>query len=164
MFYATQLFAVLGQSGDAALLSTAIVGAVNVGSTIIAIVLVDRSVCMSILLLLLMHGSTAVLPRLYVLHVHCQAAIQLVDVLLFALMAVLYTSSVVVLFEHRPALLNNMQLIYCMCTVKQRFNLLLFALICVFYTSNGVALLEHRPALLNNMQLILCVRTRLVGT
>lgn len=47
MFYATQLFAVLGQSGDAALLSTAIVGAVNVGSTIIAIILVDRSVCMS---------------------------------------------------------------------------------------------------------------------
>lgn len=46
MFYATQLFAVLGQSGDAALLSTAIVGAVNVGSTLIAIILVDRSVCM----------------------------------------------------------------------------------------------------------------------
>lgn len=79
MFYATQLFAVLGQSGDAALLSTAIVGAVNVGSTIIAIVLVDRSVCVSILLLLLMHGSSAVLHLLYVLHVHCQAAIQLVE-------------------------------------------------------------------------------------
>ena len=44
MFYATQLFAVLGQSGNAALLSTAIVGAVNVGSTIIAIILVDRLV------------------------------------------------------------------------------------------------------------------------
>ena len=44
MFYATQLFAVLGQGQKAALLSTAIVGAVNVGSTIIAIVLVDRSV------------------------------------------------------------------------------------------------------------------------
>ena len=73
MFYATQLFAVLGQSGDAALLSTAIVGAVNVGSTLIAIILVDRSVCMpnqlkaSCHLLLLMHGLTAglhLLPRM----------------------------------------------------------------------------------------------------
>ncbi|KAL3148694.1 species-specific tRNA processing [Trebouxia sp. C0009 RCD-2024] len=42
MFYATQLFAVLGQDAKASLLSTAIVGAVNVGSTIIAIILVDR--------------------------------------------------------------------------------------------------------------------------
>lgn len=47
MFYATQLFAVLGQDAKASLLSTAIVGAVNVGSTIIAIILVDRSVCMT---------------------------------------------------------------------------------------------------------------------
>lgn len=47
MFYATQLFAVLGQDAKASLLSTAIVGAVNVGSTIIAIILVDRSVRMS---------------------------------------------------------------------------------------------------------------------
>lgn len=70
MFYATQLFAVLGQSGDAALLSTAIVGAVNVGSTIIAIVLVDRSVCVSLLLFLLMHGLTVLLPLLYTLHAH----------------------------------------------------------------------------------------------
>lgn len=47
MFYATQLFAVLGQDAKASLLSTAIVGAVNVGSTIIAIILVDRLVHMS---------------------------------------------------------------------------------------------------------------------
>ena len=42
MFYATQLFVVLGQGAKSSLLNTAIVGAVNVGSTIIAIVLVDR--------------------------------------------------------------------------------------------------------------------------
>ena len=45
MFYATQLFNVLGQGAKSSLLNTAIVGAVNVGSTIVAIVLVDRSVC-----------------------------------------------------------------------------------------------------------------------
>ena len=44
MFYATQLFNVLGDGANAALLDTAIIGAVNVGSTIIAILLVDRSV------------------------------------------------------------------------------------------------------------------------
>ena len=44
MFYATQLFDVLGDGANAALLDTAIIGAVNVGSTIIAILLVDRSV------------------------------------------------------------------------------------------------------------------------
>ena len=42
MFYATQLFNVLGDGANAALLNTAIVGAVNVGSTILAIILVDR--------------------------------------------------------------------------------------------------------------------------
>ena len=42
MFYATQLFDVLGYGQNAALLNTAIIGAVNVGSTILAIVLVDR--------------------------------------------------------------------------------------------------------------------------
>ena len=42
MFYATQLFDVLGYGANASLLNTAIIGAVNVGSTIIAIVLVDR--------------------------------------------------------------------------------------------------------------------------
>ena len=42
MFYATQLFSVLGDGANAALLNTAIVGAVNVGSTILAIILVDR--------------------------------------------------------------------------------------------------------------------------
>ena len=42
MFYATQLFDVLGEGAKSSLLNTAIVGAVNVGSTIIAIVLVDR--------------------------------------------------------------------------------------------------------------------------
>jgi sugar porter (SP) family MFS transporter len=42
MFYASQLFVVLGAGTNAALLNTAIIGAVNVGSTIIAIVLVDR--------------------------------------------------------------------------------------------------------------------------
>ncbi|DBA92500.1 hypothetical protein WJX77_003482 [Trebouxia sp. C0004] len=42
MFYATQLFDVLGDGANAALLNTAIIGAVNVGSTILAIVLVDR--------------------------------------------------------------------------------------------------------------------------
>ena len=43
MFYATELFDVLGDGANSALLDTAIVGAVNVGSTILAIVLVDRS-------------------------------------------------------------------------------------------------------------------------
>ena len=42
MFYAAQLFDVLGYGQDASLLNTAIVGAVNVGSTILAIILVDR--------------------------------------------------------------------------------------------------------------------------
>jgi sugar porter (SP) family MFS transporter len=42
MFYASQLFVVLGAGQNAALLNTAIIGAVNVGSTIIAIILVDR--------------------------------------------------------------------------------------------------------------------------
>ena len=42
MFYATQLFDVLGDGSNSALLDTAIIGAVNVGSTILAIVLVDR--------------------------------------------------------------------------------------------------------------------------
>ena len=42
MFYATQLFDVLGDGANAALLDTAIIGAVNVGSTILAIILVDR--------------------------------------------------------------------------------------------------------------------------
>ena len=42
MFYASQLFVVLGAGQNSALLNTAIIGAVNVGSTIAAIVLVDR--------------------------------------------------------------------------------------------------------------------------
>lgn len=41
MFYAPQLFATIG-SGDAALLNTVIIGAVNVASTFVAIVLVDK--------------------------------------------------------------------------------------------------------------------------
>ena len=56
MFYATELFDVLGDGANSALLDTAIVGAVNVGSTILAIVLVDRytlhpvqaGICMSV--------------------------------------------------------------------------------------------------------------------
>ena len=46
MFYATELFDVLGDGANSALLDTAIVGAVNVGSTILAIVLVDRYLAM----------------------------------------------------------------------------------------------------------------------
>ncbi|KAL0044379.1 hypothetical protein WJX82_003170 [Trebouxia sp. C0006] len=42
MFYATELFNVLGDGANSALLDTAIVAAVNMGSTILAIVLVDR--------------------------------------------------------------------------------------------------------------------------
>jgi sugar porter (SP) family MFS transporter len=42
MFYAPQLFQAAGQGADAALLSTVITGAVNVGSTVVAIILVDR--------------------------------------------------------------------------------------------------------------------------
>ena len=42
MFYATQLFDVLGYGQKASLLNTAIIGAVNVGSTILAIIIVDR--------------------------------------------------------------------------------------------------------------------------
>ena len=45
MFYASQLFVVLGAGQNSALLNTAIIGAVNVGSTIAAIVLVDRCGC-----------------------------------------------------------------------------------------------------------------------
>lgn len=41
MFYAPQLFATLG-SADAALLNTVIIGAVNVGATFVAILVVDR--------------------------------------------------------------------------------------------------------------------------
>lgn len=41
-FYAPQLFQAAGQAGDAALLSTVITGAVNVGSTFVAIAMVDR--------------------------------------------------------------------------------------------------------------------------
>lgn len=41
-FYAPQLFQAAGQGADAALLSTVITGAVNVGSTVVAILLVDR--------------------------------------------------------------------------------------------------------------------------
>ncbi len=47
MFYATELFDVLGDGANSALLDTAIVGAVNVGSTILAIVLVDRYAVLS---------------------------------------------------------------------------------------------------------------------
>lgn len=42
MFYAPQLFEAAGQGGSDALLSTVITGAVNVGSTLVAIALVDR--------------------------------------------------------------------------------------------------------------------------
>jgi len=42
MFYAPQLFQAAGQAADAALLSSVITGAVNVGSTVMAILLVDR--------------------------------------------------------------------------------------------------------------------------
>ena len=42
MFYASQLFVVLGAGQNSALLNTAIIGAVNVGSTLAAIILVDR--------------------------------------------------------------------------------------------------------------------------
>jgi MFS family permease len=42
MFYAPQLFQAAGHSAESALLSTVITGAVNVGSTFVAIILVDR--------------------------------------------------------------------------------------------------------------------------
>jgi len=42
MFYAPQLFESVGHSADDALLSTVITGAVNVASTVVAIVIVDR--------------------------------------------------------------------------------------------------------------------------
>lgn len=42
MFYAPQLFQAAGQGADAALLSTVITGAVNVASTVVAIIFVDR--------------------------------------------------------------------------------------------------------------------------
>ena len=42
MFYAPQLFESVGHSADDALLSTVITGAVNVASTMVAIVIVDR--------------------------------------------------------------------------------------------------------------------------
>jgi MFS family permease len=42
MFYAPQLFQAAGHSAESALLSTVITGAVNVGSTFVAIVLADR--------------------------------------------------------------------------------------------------------------------------
>ncbi len=42
MFYATELFQVLGSGQNASLLNTVIIGAVNVGSTVVAIVMVDR--------------------------------------------------------------------------------------------------------------------------
>ncbi|KAF6258884.1 hexose transporter-like protein [Scenedesmus sp. NREL 46B-D3] len=42
MFYAPQLFQAAGHSAESALLSTIITGAVNVGSTFVAIILVDR--------------------------------------------------------------------------------------------------------------------------
>jgi hypothetical protein len=42
MFYAPQLFESVGQSAEDALLATVITGAVNVGSTIVAILAVDR--------------------------------------------------------------------------------------------------------------------------
>jgi hypothetical protein len=42
MFYAPQLFESVGHSADDALLSTVITGAVNVGSTMVAIIIVDR--------------------------------------------------------------------------------------------------------------------------
>lgn len=42
MFYAPQMFEAAGQSGSDSLLSTCIVGAVNVGATLVAIALVDR--------------------------------------------------------------------------------------------------------------------------
>ena len=43
MFYAPQLFDAFGNSQDWSLRSTLIIGAVNVGSTIVAIVVVDRA-------------------------------------------------------------------------------------------------------------------------
>lgn len=42
MFYAPQLFSAFGNSQQWALRSTLIIGAVNVGSTIVSIVMVDR--------------------------------------------------------------------------------------------------------------------------
>lgn len=42
MFYAPQLFQAAGHSAESALLSTVITGAVNVASTFVAIILVDR--------------------------------------------------------------------------------------------------------------------------
>jgi MFS family permease len=42
MFYAPQLFQAAGHSAESALLSTVITGAVNVGATFVAILLVDR--------------------------------------------------------------------------------------------------------------------------
>jgi MFS family permease len=42
MFYAPQLFQAAGHSAESALLSTVITGAVNLGATFVAIVLVDR--------------------------------------------------------------------------------------------------------------------------
>ena len=47
MFYAPQMFEAAGQAGSDALLSTVIVGAVNVGATLVAISLVDRWVTCS---------------------------------------------------------------------------------------------------------------------
>jgi MFS family permease len=42
MFYAPQLFQAAGHSAESALLSTVITGAVNMGSTFVALILVDR--------------------------------------------------------------------------------------------------------------------------
>lgn len=42
IFYAPQLFATIATGGSAALLNTVIIGAVNVGSTIIGLIAVDR--------------------------------------------------------------------------------------------------------------------------
>ena len=42
MFYSPQMFEAAGQAGSDALLSTCVMGAVNVGSTLVAIAIVDR--------------------------------------------------------------------------------------------------------------------------
>lgn len=42
IFYAPQLFETTGSGGNAALLNTVIIGAVNVASTVVAILVVDK--------------------------------------------------------------------------------------------------------------------------
>jgi hypothetical protein len=45
IFYAPQLFQSTGAAAEAALLNTVIIGAVNVGATVVAVLVVDKCVC-----------------------------------------------------------------------------------------------------------------------